>query len=72
MMKELKLKIEGMSCDMCVNTIKRLLSELDGIIDVDINLEEGIGIVKYDEEKINEDEILKSEAFELYPAKKIE
>ena len=71
-MKELKLKIEGISCDMCVNTIKRLLSELDGIIDVDINLEEGIGIVKYDEEKINEDEILKSEAFELYPAKKIE
>ncbi|AEF95991.1 heavy-metal-associated domain-containing protein [Methanotorris igneus] len=71
-MKELKLKIEGMSCGMCVNTIKRLLSELDGIINVDINLEEGIGIIKYDEEKINEDEILKNEAFELYPAKKIE
>ncbi|EHP83984.1 heavy-metal-associated domain-containing protein [Methanotorris formicicus] len=45
-MKELKLKIEGMSCDMCVNTIKRLLSELDGIIDVDINLEEGIGVLQ--------------------------
>ncbi|MDK2988386.1 MAG: copper chaperone [Methanothermococcus sp.] len=56
---------------MCVNTIKGLLSEVDGIIDVDINLEKGIGVIKYDENKITEDEILKNEAFELYPAEKI-
>ncbi|MDK2790128.1 MAG: copper chaperone [Methanothermococcus sp.] len=70
-MKELELKISGMSCHMCVNTIKGLLSEVDGIIDVDINLEKGIGVIKYDENKITEDEILKNEAFELYPAEKI-
>lgn len=56
---------------MCVNTIKGLLSEVDGIIDVDIILEKGIGVIKYDENKITEDEILKNEAFELYPAEKI-
>lgn len=60
-----------MSCHMCVNTVKGLLSEVDGIIDVDINLEKGIGVIKYDENKITEDEILKNEAFELYPAEKI-
>jgi len=70
-MKELKLKINGMSCNMCVKTIKNLLSELDGIIDVDIDLEEGVGIIKYDENIITENDILNNEAFELYPAEKI-
>ena len=70
-MKELKLKIRGMSCNMCVKTIKNLLSELDGIIDVDIDLEGGTGIIKYDENKITENDILNNEAFELYPAEKI-
>ncbi|AEH06026.1 heavy-metal-associated domain-containing protein [Methanothermococcus okinawensis] len=70
-MKELKLKISGMSCNMCVKSIKNLLSELDGIIDVGIDLEGGIGIIKYDENIITENDILNSEAFELYPAEKI-
>jgi len=70
-LKELKLKITGMSCQMCVKTIKNLLSEMDGIISVDIDLEKGLGLIKYDEQKINESTILKNEAFELYPSTKI-
>ena len=56
---------------MCVKTIKNLLSEMDGIISVDIDLEKGLGLIKYDEQKINESTILKNEAFELYPSTKI-
>ncbi|CAF30720.1 heavy-metal transport ATPase related protein [Methanococcus maripaludis S2] len=70
-MEELKLKISGMSCQMCVKTIKNLLSELEGIINVDIDLEAGLGTVTYDEKILNEEEILKNEAFELYPAEKL-
>lgn len=70
-MEELKLKITGMSCQMCVKTIKNLLSELEGVINVDIDLEAGIGIITYDEKIVNEEEILKNEAFELYPAEKL-
>ncbi|ABO34738.1 Heavy metal transport/detoxification protein [Methanococcus maripaludis C5] len=70
-MKELKLKISGMSCQMCVKTIKNLLSELEGIITVDIDLENGKGIITYDENILNEEKILKNEAFELYPAEKL-
>ncbi|MBA2857867.1 copper chaperone CopZ [Methanococcus maripaludis] len=70
-MEELKLKISGMSCQMCVKTIKNLLSELEGIINVDIDLEVGLGIITYDEKILNEEEILKNEAFELYPAEKL-
>jgi copper chaperone CopZ len=68
---ELKLKISGMSCKMCVKTIKNLLSELEGIISVEIDLKAGTGIVTYDENMLNEEEILKNEAFELYPAEKL-
>ncbi|WP_459201028.1 heavy-metal-associated domain-containing protein [Methanococcus sp. CF] len=68
---ELKLKISGMSCQMCVKTIKNLLSELEGIISVEIDLKAGTGIVNYDENMLNEEEILKNEAFELYHAEKI-
>ncbi|MDK2929131.1 MAG: copper chaperone [Methanococcus sp.] len=56
---------------MCVKTIKNLLSELEGIINVDIDLEAGLGTVTYDEKILNEEEILKNEAFELYPAEKL-
>jgi len=70
-LKELKLKITGMSCQMCVKTIKNLLSEMDGIIGVDIDLEKGFGLIKYDEQKLTESTILKNEAFELYPSTKI-
>ncbi|MBA2862190.1 heavy-metal-associated domain-containing protein [Methanococcus maripaludis] len=70
-MKELKLKISGMSCQMCVKTIKNLLSELEGIINIVINLQDGIGIITYDEKIVTEKEILKNEAFELYLAEKI-
>jgi len=70
-MKELKLKINGMSCQMCVKTIKNLLSEVKGIINVDIDLEKGLGIITYDEKIVTEEEILKNEAFELYPSEKL-
>uniref|UniRef100_A9AAE7 Heavy metal transport/detoxification protein n=1 Tax=Methanococcus maripaludis (strain C6 / ATCC BAA-1332) TaxID=444158 RepID=A9AAE7_METM6 len=70
-MKELKLKISGMSCQMCVKTIESLLNELEGILNIDIDLKKGTGIIAYDESMLNEEKILKNEAFELYPAEKI-
>lgn len=56
---------------MCIKTIKNLLSDLNGIINVDINLKDNTGIITYDENILNEKDILKNEAFELYPAKKV-
>jgi copper chaperone CopZ len=70
-LKELNLKLSNMSCQMCIKTIKNLLSDLNGIINVDINLKDNTGIITYDENILNEKDILKNEAFELYPAKKV-
>ena len=49
-MKEIELKIEGMSCMHCVNTVKRALSEIDGVLEVEVSLEKRTARVKLDKE----------------------
>ncbi|NPB08192.1 MAG: heavy-metal-associated domain-containing protein [Aquificae bacterium] len=40
-MKEVELKIEGMTCMHCVNTVRRALGEVEGVKEVSVSLEEG-------------------------------
>ncbi|HID65365.1 MAG TPA: copper chaperone [Aquificaceae bacterium] len=49
-MKEIELKIEGMSCMHCVNTVKKALSEIDGVLEVEVSLEKRTARVKLDKE----------------------
>jgi copper chaperone len=35
------IKVKGMSCQHCVGSVTKALSEIDGITDVQVNLEEG-------------------------------
>jgi len=49
-MKEIELKIEGMSCMHCVNTVKKALSEIDGVLEVEVSLEKRTAKVKLDKE----------------------
>jgi len=49
-MKEIELKIEGMSCMHCVNTVKKALSEVGGVLEVEVSLEKGTAKVKLDKE----------------------
>lgn len=47
-MQHLRLKVEGMTCMGCVNSVKRLLSALDGVERVDVDLSQGLVEVSYD------------------------
>lgn len=40
-MQHLSLEVEGMTCMGCVNSVKRLLSALDGVKEVDVDLTSG-------------------------------
>lgn len=40
-MQHLSLEVEGMTCMGCVMSVKRLLSALDGVEEVDIDLTSG-------------------------------
>lgn len=47
-MQHLSLKVEGMTCMGCVNSVKRLLCALDGVEQVDVDLSQGLVQVSYD------------------------
>jgi copper chaperone len=52
MLKELLLlNVEGMSCNHCVNSIKKVVGDIDGVIKVDVSLENKTVTVEYDPKK---------------------
>ena len=53
---KLKIEIEGMSCDHCVNHVKEALTLLDGVTKVDVNLADNIAIIESDI-SLNEEDI---------------
>lgn len=54
-MKEIKIKVEGMSCMHCVGRVKQALQSLSGVSEA--NVEVGSASVKYDETKLNQQDI---------------
>jgi copper chaperone len=52
-MKNISLNVQGMSCINCVNSINRGLGEVEGIEKVDVNLEQKLVTVSFDENKTN-------------------
>lgn len=53
-----QIKIEGMSCEHCVNRIDKALRKIDGVKDVSIDLNKKMALIEIDnnvkEEKIKE------------------
>ena len=54
-MAEITLKIEGMSCQHCVRSVKKAVDSIDGIRSSDIAV--GSAVVVYDDTKTNRDAI---------------
>lgn len=42
------LRIGGMSCQMCVKHVTHALQNVEGVTDVEVNLEPGTAVVTYD------------------------
>lgn len=43
------IKVTGMTCGACVNSVTLALTNVKGVQEVNVNLPEGLVIVKYDE-----------------------
>ena len=61
--ERVKLRIYGMTCDDCVNTVSRGLKNQDGVLDVKISLKDGTGGVEVDPVKVKPEELLKNRVF---------
>ncbi len=56
-MKTVEIKIEGMSCGHCVNTVTNAISEVNGVQEVQVSLEKNNAVVTFDESQTSEDKI---------------
>jgi copper chaperone len=54
-MSEIKIKIEGMSCQHCVMSVKKAVGALEGIEQSDVSV--GSAVIKYDESRVKKEEI---------------
>ena len=61
--KNVKLRIYGMTCDDCVNTVSHGLRGQDGVLEVKVSLKEGTGEVEVDPEKVKPEDLLRNRVF---------
>jgi copper chaperone len=54
---EKTLRVEGMTCNHCKSAVTNALKELNGVQEVDVNLEKGSASVKYEEGKVTEEDM---------------
>lgn len=56
-MKEIKLKIEGMHCTGCSGRLEKVLNNTDGIEEAKVSFENKVAEIKFDENTTSEKEI---------------
>lgn len=47
-METVTMKVTGMTCGGCVNSVKRVVQAVAGVDSVDVSLEKGEAVVRYD------------------------
>ena len=57
---ESTINIGGMHCDMCVASIEKGVSELDGIVSVEVSLADSTAMVSFDKSKVELSKIEKA------------
>ena len=48
-MKQIKIKIDGMTCGGCVSSVQKALQAGVGVEAISVSLEDGLAVVAYDE-----------------------
>lgn len=66
--KTVTLSVPGMTCPACPITVKKALSKVQGVSKVDVNYEQRLAVVTYDDAKADVDKLTKASASAGYPA----
>ncbi|MDK2929130.1 MAG: P-type Cu+ transporter, partial [Methanococcus sp.] len=54
---EVKLKISGMTCAVCVKTIEKSVSKMDGVESIVVNLLDESAVINFDEKFVSIEDI---------------
>lgn len=55
-----KFNVSGLVCDGCVDTITKLVSKIDGVNSIDLQLKSGKAVVDYDANRVTVENIHKA------------
>lgn len=56
-MQKTTIKIDGMTCTGCVNSVKKVLENIPGVDFADVSLEQAQVTIQYDAEKTNDNQL---------------
>lgn len=55
--KTVKIKLNSMQCNICVENITKAINSVDGVVEANVNLKKKIATVTFDGDKTNKAEI---------------
>ncbi len=68
-LQEVVLDVEGMTCETCPITVRKVLTRLDGVEEARVSFDPPVALVKYDPQKVTVDDMMAVTANVGYPAK---
>ena len=59
-MQKVKMPVDGMVCNACQSNVKKTIKSIDGVSDVEVNLEKKFALFTYDPQKVNVEQVQKA------------
>ncbi len=59
-MQTVKMPIDGMVCNACQSNVKKTIKGVDGVTDVEVNLEKKFAVFSFDPKKVKVEQVQKA------------
>ncbi len=59
-MQKVKMPVDGMVCNACQSNVKKTIKSIDGVADVEVNLEKKFAVFTYDPQKVKIEQVQKA------------
>ncbi len=59
-MQKVKMPVDGMVCNACQSNVKKTIKSIDGVTDVEVNLEKKFALFSYDPQKVKLEQVQKA------------
>ncbi len=59
-MQTVKMPVDGMVCNACQSNVKKTIKSVDGVTDVEVNLEKKFAVFRYDPKKVKVEQVQKA------------
>jgi copper chaperone CopZ len=60
LMQKVQMPVDGMVCNACQSNVKKTIKSIDGVTDVEVNLEKKFAVFSYDPQKVKVEQVQKA------------